>query len=101
MLIIKKELTNTSIDFQRFINDVLHHHLDLFCTTYIDDVLIYSSFLSEHKRYVRAVIEALAINELHIKSEKCEFYKTEVKYLDLIILKRGIIINPTKVDAVT
>ena len=68
---------------------------------YINNVLIYISFLSEHKRYVHVIIEALTINKLYIKSEKCEFYKTEVKYLDLIILKRGIIINPTKVDVVT
>ena len=62
---------------------------------------MYSSSFLEHKRYVRAIIKALAINELYIKSEKCEFYKTEVKYLDLIILKRGIIMNSAKVDVIT
>ena len=98
---MKEELINTSIDFQRFINDVLHHHLDLFYTIYINNVLIYSSFLSEHKRYVRTIIEALAINKLYIKLEKYEFYKTEVKYLNLIILKRDIIMDPAKVDVVT
>ena len=98
---MKEELINTSIDFQRFINDVLYHHLDLFYTIYINNVLIYSSFLSEHKRYVRTIIEALAINKLYIKLEKYEFYKTEVKYLSLIISKKSIIMNSAKVNVVT
>jgi len=31
-------LTNAPVDFQRFINDVLHPFLDNFCTAYLDDI---------------------------------------------------------------
>ena len=37
---------------------------------------------------------------LHLKPEKCEFHKIEVKYLGLIILADGVKIDPKKVRAV-
>ena len=37
---------------------------------------------------------------LHLKPEKWEFYKTEVKYLGLIISADGIKMDPKKVKAV-
>lgn len=45
--------------FQHFIKDVLREHLDIFCTAYLDDVLVYSDSLKEHKRHVRIVLEKL------------------------------------------
>ena len=47
-LIIPFGLTNALVDFQRFINDVLHSFLEAFCTAYLDDILIYSKILEEH-----------------------------------------------------
>ena len=37
---------------------------------------------------------------LHLKLEKCEFHKTKVKYLGLIILVDGVKMDPKKVRAV-
>ena len=28
--------------FQNYIKDILHEHLDIFCSAYIDDILIYN-----------------------------------------------------------
>jgi hypothetical protein len=46
-------LTNALADFQYFINDVLCPFLDVFCTTFIDNILIYSNSLLEHKAHVQ------------------------------------------------
>ena len=94
-------LTNAPADFQRFINDVLHPFLDNFCTAYLDDILIYSETLAEHKVHVKKVLEVLAKAGLHLKPEKCEFHRTEVKYLGLILSNNGIKMDPGKVEAVT
>jgi hypothetical protein len=34
--------TNSLITFQRFINNILFDYLNVFCTTYINNILIYS-----------------------------------------------------------
>jgi hypothetical protein len=52
-LVMPFGLTNAPADFQHFINDVLHPFLDRFCTAFLDDVLIYSDTLEEHKEHVR------------------------------------------------
>ena len=49
--------------WQRFINDVLWEYLNKFCTAYLDDILIYSNNMKEHKEHVRLVL-----------AKPCEFY---------------------------
>src|SRR3954469_22240093 len=94
------ELTNASTSFQNFINDVLSLFLDRFCSAYLDDVLIYSSTLFEHQQHVRQVIEALAVNDLHLNLEKCKFHQQEVAYLDFIMSHQRIRMNLAKVQAI-
>jgi len=99
-LVMPFGLTNAPADFQHFINDVLAPFLDQFTTAYLDDILIYSDTLDEHKEHVRQVLEALRKNQLHLKPEKCEFFLDEVKYLGLIIGREGIKMDPAKVETV-
>ena len=42
--------------------------------TYLDNILIYSDILTEHKTYIRKTLELLTANNLYLKSEKYEFY---------------------------
>jgi len=41
-------LTNTPATFQRYINNTLREYLDVFCTAYLDDVMVYSNTREEH-----------------------------------------------------
>ena len=41
-LIMNFGLCGTPSAFQNYINDILHEHLNIFCSAYIDDILIYS-----------------------------------------------------------
>src|SRR5947209_20041089 len=93
-------LTNAPASFQNFINDVLRQHLDDFLTAYLDDILVYSNTLTEHKIHVRKIIELLAANGLHLKLEKCEFYQIRVEYLAFIISEKGVSMDPNKVTAI-
>ena len=99
-LVMPFGLTNAPADFQHFINDALHPFLNHFCMAYLDDILIYSAMLEEHREHVRRVLEALSRAGLHLKPEKCHFHKTEVKYLGLIISANGVRMDPEKVTAV-
>jgi len=93
-------LTNGSSSFQNFINDTLHDFLDVFCTAYMDDILIYSNSKKEHTQHVRQVLKRLRAVGLQVDIEKCEFSVTEIKYLGLIITTHGIKMDPEKVNAV-
>jgi hypothetical protein len=94
------ELIIALADFQSYINDALYSFLDHFCTAYLDDVLIYSSTLSEHKQHIRQVLEALKLNDLYLTPKKCEFHKQQVMYLEFIIINKDIVMNFVKVQAI-
>jgi hypothetical protein len=99
-LVMTFGLTNALATFQNYINDILAPYLDRFCTTYLDDTLIYSNNFEEHQQYVRLVLDAFAKVGLHLKPEKCEFHQQEVKYLGLIISMEGIKMDPNRIHAI-
>src|ERR1700687_3732287 len=93
-------LTNAPASFQEFINDTLRPFLDIFCTAFLDDILIYSDNLKAHMEHVRAVMTALKEAGLYLKTEKCKFQKEEVKYLGLIVRINRIRMALEKVQGV-
>ena len=94
------ELTGGPASWQRFINDFLWEYLNNFCTAYLDDILIYSTNLKDHRKHVRKVLAQLREAGIQADVDKCEFHVTETKYLGLIISTDGIKIDPAKVDAI-
>ena len=75
-------------------------YLDDFCTTYLDDILIYSENELEHELYVKKVLERLRTTGLQIDLKKYEFYVTRTKYLGFIISTDGIEVNLDKISVV-
>jgi hypothetical protein len=47
------ELTNSSITFQIYINKTIHSYLNLFVLMYINDLLMFFSFIEEHIEHVK------------------------------------------------
>ena len=80
-LVMPFGLTNAPATFKNLINDALSPYLDNFATAYLDDILIYSNDLQEHKDHVKTILTALTKQGLHLKPDKCEFHTQEVKYL--------------------
>ena len=71
-----------------------------FCTVYLDDILIYSTNMKDHKQHVRKVLMKLREAGIPADVDKCEFHITQTKYLGLIISVDGIKIDPAKVEAI-
>jgi hypothetical protein len=99
-LVMPFGLSNAPATFQAYINETLRPFLDIFCTAYIDDVLVFSNDLVSHKLHVKAVLQALQDAGLQLDVKKCEFDQTEVKYLGMIISTEGVRMDPQKVDAI-
>jgi hypothetical protein len=96
-LVILFGLSNAPIIFQAYINKILYLYLDIFCITYIDDILVYSNDLTSYKQYVRFIIEALRDAGLQFDIKKYEFEVTEITYLSIIVSTDSMRINPAKI----
>ena len=66
-------LTNAPATFQHVMNDIFRDCLDDFLLVYLDDLLIYSKTLEEHRKQVKEVLKRLRENDLFAKPEKCTF----------------------------
>jgi hypothetical protein len=67
---------------------------------YLADILIFTKDLEEHRRITHRVLGRLAEHQLYLRSEKCEFEKTRIEYLGLIILENQVEMDPVKVAGV-
>ena len=94
-------LTNSLATFQAYINKALGGLVDVICVVYLDDILIYSENLKDHRRHVREVFERLQWFSLYANLKKCSFFQTEVEFLDFIVGRQGTRIDPKRVGAVT
>jgi hypothetical protein len=99
-LVMSFGLTGVPSIFQHYINDSLRKYLDIFCIAYLDDVLIYSDSLEDHRKHVKLILRALRKAGLQAEIEKCEFHTTETRYLGLIIGTEGVKMNLKKIETI-
>lgn len=99
-LVMPFGLCNAPASFQNYINHVLFDLLDRTCTAYLDDILIYSENVTDHRQHVREVVQRLIDAGLQIDIDKCEFETKRTKYLGLIITPGGIEMDPEKVSTI-
>ena len=101
-LVTPFSLTGAPATFQCYINSTLSEFLDIFCSAYIDNVLIYSDgSYKNHMEKVYKVIAHLREADLCLDINKCKFATKEVKYLGFIIsIGEGIKVDPEKVAAI-
>jgi hypothetical protein len=93
-------LTNAPDYFMYLMNKVFMEYLDKFVVVFIDEILIFSKTEEEHKKHLRMVLEKLRSNQLYGKFSKCEFWLTEVAFLEHVISTGGIAVDPSKVKDV-
>ena len=94
-------LTNSPATFQTMMNDIFQ---DLILSgdvmVYLDDILIAHSDLRTHRRIVAEVLRRLRKHKLYLRPEKCEFEKSEIEYLGVIISHDHVRMDPVKVAGV-
>ncbi|GJW83988.1 putative reverse transcriptase domain-containing protein [Tanacetum coccineum] len=81
-------------------NRVCKPYLDRFVIVFIDDILIYSNDKKEHKEHLKAILELLKKEKLYAKFSKCEFWISKVQFLSHVIDRRGIHVDPTKIESI-
>src|SRR5882724_8660178 len=93
-------LTNAPATFQRFMNDIFANMINVIVIIYLDDILIYSDNISEHKLHVRGVLHRLHANGLFAHADKCKFHVTSCEYLEYMLSPEGLTMAPYKVQII-
>ena len=99
-LIMSFDLINAPATFQTYINKSLTGLIDNFCVVYLDDILIYSSSREEHLDHVKQVLERLRRFSLYASLKKCEFFTTEVEFLNFMMFIDDVAMNKRRVKAI-
>jgi len=88
-------LTNALSIFQRFVNEIFTDLLDL---VYLDNILIFSDNMTDHKEHVKEVLWRLRKHGLFVNGDKCCFHSDLVEYH--IIGSGGLRMDSTKVQVI-
>jgi len=67
---------------------------------YLEDVLIFSKMLAEHKTHVEGVLQALRNARLRLSKPKCVFGTLETSFVGFRVNRHGIHTEEKKVKAV-
>jgi len=94
-------LTNSPGTFQTMMNEIFHDLIlqGVVCV-YLDDILIFTNSLEEHRRINRIVLERMRKHKLYLRPDKCEFEKTRIEYLGVIVSHNHVEMDPVKVAGV-
>ena len=90
-------LTNSPATFQTMMDEIFE---DGVVIVYLDDILIFTETLDEHRRVTRHVLELLEKHKLYLRADKCEFEKTTVEYLGVIISHNSVAMDPVKIAGI-
>ena len=94
-------LCNSPATFQAIMNSIFS---DLIAkgkvVVYLDNILIFTKTIEEHREIVREVLKRLQDNDLYLRPEKCEFKREEIEYLGMIIRQNEVKMDPAKVEAI-
>ena len=82
-------------------NNIFYKFLDDFVVCYLDDILIFSKNLEQHKPHVCLVLQRLEDTGLYTKLEKYVFHQPQVEFFRYINSNEGLMIDPKKIQAVT
>ena len=94
-------LTNSPATFQTMMNEIFQDLvMEGVVCVYLDDILIFTRTLEEHRRITRIVLERLRQYKLFLRHDKCEFEKTRIEYLGVIISEGCVEMDPVKVAGV-
>jgi hypothetical protein len=75
-------------------------YLNEFVVTYLNDILVYNNSLKKHREHVKKMLQKLRDAEIQIDIDKCEFHTTETKFLEVIVKRSDIRMNPKKIAAI-
>jgi hypothetical protein len=94
-------LTNSPAIFQTMMNEIFQDLITKgVVSVYLDDILIFTNSFEEHHWITHLVLDRMREHKLYLQPEKCEFQKTRIKYLSVIISHNKVEMDPVKIAGV-
>lgn len=91
---------NAPATHQRRMFAALRPFIGSICHVYMDDIIIWSQTIDEHRRNVELVLEALRAHSLFASTKKTILFATQLDFLGHRISTRGIEADPKKVEKI-
>jgi len=93
-------LTNAPATFQGVMNTIFASPLRKGVLVFMDDILIYSRTLEEHKALLTQVFEIIKQHQFFVKMSKCSFAQQQIEFLGHCISAEGVTTEPSKIQEV-
>jgi hypothetical protein len=94
-------LTNSPATFQTMMNEIFQDLITKgIVSVYLDNILIFTNSFEEHRRITCLVLDHICEHKLYLRLEKCEFEKTKIEYLGVIISHHKVEMDPVKIAGV-
>jgi hypothetical protein len=94
-------LTNSPATFQTMMNEILQDLItEGIVSVYLDNILIFSNSLEEHHQITHLILDCMREHKLYLWPEKCEFERTKIEYLSVIILHNKVEMDLVKIARV-
>ena len=97
-LVMPMGLCNAPATFQSLMNRIFYDCIDVFLVVYMDDVLIFSKDEESYLKHLEIVLKRLQEHELYVSPKKCEFMREEIDFLGFLVGKKGLRVNPEKIE---
>jgi hypothetical protein len=94
-------LCNAPATHQRRVNEALGALIGEICYVYIDDIVIFSGSVEEHKTNARRVLFALRAAGLYCSPKKTDLFTVKTGFLGHVISRDGIAADPSKILKIT
>jgi hypothetical protein len=94
-------LTNSPATFQTMMNKIFQDLITKgIISVYLNDILIFTNSIEKHHRITCLVLDHMREHKLNLWPEKCEFEKTKIEYLRVIISHNKVEMDPVKIAGV-
>ena len=94
-------IKNAPAIHQRRVSSALRAFIGKICHVYLDDIVIWSCTLADHKQNVTSILTTLKENKLYCNPKKTKLFSTEIRFLGHRISVNGIEADEGKADRIT